>query len=349
MSFSRSFLLLSALVCVSAVGCGSTNGSADGQADQSDDALTFGGEATPLLPDPQGSPTKHPIVLAHGFNASTTNSWAFYGVQEALAKEHPLVVLAEVPPFASPQDRAGYLAKDVDRALERCKTIAGCDASGVNIIAHSMGGLDARALIGTLHYGDRVKSLTTISSPHRGTAIADALLDVLPSLADDVVNSLVALWGRHITSADLAADADLRGALTGLSEANAQAFAAANPIDSNIMVQSWAGVSSVLGKVRDADLQACEGKLVTFKERSDRMDARLVPIAAVVAHGADLIPNDGMSTVDSAKFGTFRGCVPANHYAEVGQPKRTGADSWSGWDHVRFYRTVAFDLAKQGF
>jgi triacylglycerol lipase len=43
----------------------------------------------------------------------------------------------------------------------------------VHIIAHSMGGLDARCMIHRFRMEDRVASLTTIGTPHLGTAYAD--------------------------------------------------------------------------------------------------------------------------------------------------------------------------------
>jgi triacylglycerol esterase/lipase EstA (alpha/beta hydrolase family) len=43
----------------------------------------------------------------------------------------------------------------------------------VNIIAHSKGGIDSRYFIWKYDYGDRVASLTTISTPHGGSEIAD--------------------------------------------------------------------------------------------------------------------------------------------------------------------------------
>jgi triacylglycerol lipase len=43
----------------------------------------------------------------------------------------------------------------------------------VNVIAHSMGGMDARYLITHLGMADRVRSLTTISTAHHGTSVAD--------------------------------------------------------------------------------------------------------------------------------------------------------------------------------
>lgn len=55
----------------------------------------------------------------------------------------------------------------------------------IHIIAHSMGGLDARYCIQNLDVNHRVRSLTTIATPHRGTLAADWALDgkgVLPWL-----------------------------------------------------------------------------------------------------------------------------------------------------------------------
>ena len=46
-------------------------------------------------------------------------------------------------------------------------------ADKVHIIAHSMGGLDARFMIARLGMADKVVSLTTIGTPHLGTSFAD--------------------------------------------------------------------------------------------------------------------------------------------------------------------------------
>src|SRR5215510_6280544 len=58
----------------------------------------------------------------------------------------------------------------------------------VHIIAHSMGGLDARYLLCNNLYGlgalDRVVSLSTISTPHRGSQVADLLVGAEPNLID---------------------------------------------------------------------------------------------------------------------------------------------------------------------
>jgi len=53
------------------------------------------------------------------------------------------------------------------------QTIGRWTTEPVNIIAHSMGGLDARFLISQLGMANRVVSLTTIATPHRGSYFAD--------------------------------------------------------------------------------------------------------------------------------------------------------------------------------
>ena len=51
--------------------------------------------------------------------------------------------------------------------------------------------------------------------------------------------------------------------------------------------------------------------------------------------GFDGVDNDGLVSVESARYGHFRGCVPADHLGEI------GVFGSVGWDHVAFYRGVA--------
>lgn len=299
----------------------------------------------PLGPEPNGFTTKHPIVLAHGFDASPTNRWGFNGVAKALEADGHTVEVASVPPYNSPENRAMFLADHVDAVLERT------GAERVNIIAHSMGGLDTRVLVSGMGYGDRVASVTTISSPHRGTNVADVALGIVPGGADKAIDALARAWGKTFSDvADDADDTDVRAALEALAEANAPAFEADYPADPRVFYQSWAGVSSVFGIRNPKDRAACEGKMLEHEGASaDKMDATLIPMAALTAHGTQLRPNDGMATVESAKYGVFQGCIPADHLDEVGQPGDEGADRHTGFDHLRFYRNLSFDLAQQGF
>lgn len=298
-------------------------------------------DPAPLGPEPDGVATAHPILLHHGFNAGARGMWSFYKVKEALEADGHIVRVTSVPPFASVRERALALGQQIDALM------AQTGATQVNLIAHSMGGLDARYLISTLGYGDQVISLTTISTPHRGSAVADIALKLLPGKLDDVINMLAKLWGR--TYSDVAERSDVRAALTGISTKELERFNQVTPDDSRVYYQSWAGVSSVLGISNPKDIKACDDKLLGHDNQPDVMNPQLVIGAAAIAPGTSLVPNDGMVAVEDAKWGEFQGCIVADHLDEVGQPSKDGPDKHSGFDHIRFYRNLAFDLADRGY
>ncbi|MCA8981013.1 MAG: hypothetical protein KDC14_13380, partial [Planctomycetes bacterium] len=58
--------------------------------------------------------------------------------------------------------------------------------------------------------------------------------------------------------------------------------------------------------------------------------------------------SDGMIAVESAKWGDFRGCVPADHYDVIGQIGDRGPDPISGFDAANFYVNIAADLERKG-
>jgi triacylglycerol lipase len=118
---------------------------------------------------------RHPIVLAHGvlgfdqiYLAGRQHVY-FRGVPERLRMMGVEVYRPRVPAVGSISLRAQKLAEAV-RVLP---------AKKVNLIAHSMGGLDARYAIARLGLADRVASLTTIGTPHFGTPLADLGMGLL--------------------------------------------------------------------------------------------------------------------------------------------------------------------------
>jgi triacylglycerol lipase len=114
---------------------------------------------------------RHPIVLVHGllgFSRLYVGGWTvlsyFRNIPEALADVGNRVLLPRLHPTHGVAHRAAELKEFLDR-----------EAPGehVHLIAHSMGGLDSRFMISRLGMADHVLSLTTLGTPHRGTAFAD--------------------------------------------------------------------------------------------------------------------------------------------------------------------------------
>ena len=59
-------------------------------------------------------------------------------------------------------------------------------------------------------------------------------------------------------------------------------------------------------------------------------------------------PNDGLVTVESARWGRFLGCVPADHLDEVGQLAHLTPNLLSGFDHKDLYRRITAELHGDG-
>lgn len=91
------------------------------------------------------------------------------GITEAMRANGIEVITASVPASGSIEERAAKLGRDI---------AAKANGKSVNIIAHSMGGLDARYMISRLQPDNvEVLSLTTVATPHRGSAFADFCFD----------------------------------------------------------------------------------------------------------------------------------------------------------------------------
>ncbi|KAF9786694.1 Alpha/Beta hydrolase protein [Thelephora terrestris] len=124
---------------------------------------------------------KHPVVFCHGllgFDSVTigpaiapleVTHWR--GIKEVLQSNGVDVLITRVPATSSPVDRALVLAKRISEVYPGRK---------IHLIGHSMGGLDCRYLTTHLvHRNFSVLSVTTIATPHRGSAFADYFLETV--------------------------------------------------------------------------------------------------------------------------------------------------------------------------
>ena len=111
--------------------------------------------------------TKYPIILAHGIAIKETKMLKAFGkIECALRNAGYSVFTANTDAFGSIESNAEQLKAYVLQIL------ADTGAEKVNVIAHSKGGLDAKYMLAHLDMADKVASLTTICTPHRGSAIA---------------------------------------------------------------------------------------------------------------------------------------------------------------------------------
>jgi triacylglycerol lipase len=135
-----------------------------------------GEQRTPLpvrwvaRPTRQRCVPRHPVVFCHGMLAMTMlrmqvpeDSNYFTHLRPFLRERGIEALYPNVEPTGGVAARAEQLRDLIQHWTDE----------PINLIAHSMGGLDARYLITHLGMASRVVSLTTIAAPHRGTAVAD--------------------------------------------------------------------------------------------------------------------------------------------------------------------------------
>src|SRR5581483_5212037 len=105
----------------------------------------------------------------------------------------------------------------------------------------SQGGLDARYVVSSMHYGDRVAALVTIATPHRGTRVADLFLGLVPGNGA-LLDATPAVMGFAYNQASTRAD--LHATLAAMTTGNSDAFNHAKPDDPRVLYWSWAGRSN---------------------------------------------------------------------------------------------------------
>lgn len=118
-----------------------------------------------------------PVVLVHGFLGYDRIRLGrfvvreyFRGIDRYLTSAGNRVFVPRLSPTRSVAERAAQLRRFLDQNLP---------GEAVHLIAHSMGGLDARYMITHLGMAHRVLSLTTIGTPHRGSSFAPWLLQLV--------------------------------------------------------------------------------------------------------------------------------------------------------------------------
>jgi triacylglycerol lipase len=222
------------------------------------------------------------IVLASGFLVPQQIGQIieyFRDVPSHLEAKGHRVLAHKVPVVASCKVRAKALADSIPAKFNN---------DPVHIIAHSMGGLDARMMIGENMNGlgekGRIVSLTTLSTPHQGSPLADLLAgkgpdDLRRPLFDKLASAGIDIRGLR----DLTSDVD--GTLPDV------------PKDfPHIHCRSYA--ASGRGGSQPTTYLLLPGYLYIRQQT-----------------GQD---NDGAVAVGSATYGEFKGAWPCDHFQIVG-------------------------------
>jgi triacylglycerol lipase len=266
--------------------------------------------AIPAHANTEYAKTKYPIVLVHGV-AGTSK---FFGIADYwwkvpgdLRYNGTQVYVVNMSAFNGEVSRGESLVRQIRDIL----IVSG--ASKVNLIAHSQGGYDSRYAAAVIPQS--VASITTISTPHRGTHLADFLAST-PSIVQDFLAGGASLAGqllglfvgdpqqqdplaalRLMTLAG-SADFNRRFPTAGLGS-SCSTNGASTDVRSGYTqrLYSWAGASSATNILDVID------PLLVLGDATIRLRG-----------GGD---NDGAVPVCSTRFGQFLGTYGWNHIDEI--------------------------------
>lgn len=251
------------------------------------------------------------------------------------------VVFTDVPPKGSIQDRSAEMARQIKDRF---------GAEKVHVIAHSMGGLDARYLIA--QGNANIASLTTLGTPFRGTLVADVAVDPARLLRTDALN-LIAAITRY--EAEVLTDAPFEFATQGRFALNQLRRAAQGLLggDYSELAPYFRGLFSLDDSaLRDLTTENCRRNfpddesdlhgLPAFSYAGVTRPSRVSPALTVPAILLDAAgeQSDGLVPLASATLKNFAGEAHTDHLGLVG---------WSPDDVTWMYRQIANALSSLHF
>ncbi|RJP42060.1 MAG: alpha/beta fold hydrolase [Desulfobacteraceae bacterium] len=269
--------------------------------------------------------TQYPIVLAHGMGASAeilgiVDYW--WGIPGALRDEGAKVYITSVNGMDSTRNKANSFKTQ----FLQIKAVTG--AAKLNIIGHSHGTIYTRDAITNLGLAGAVASHTSIAGPHRGSAVADVVIGIVPNSMEWLVGDTL-----DFIYAFLFGDTNPNSLQNGYDLTRPYMINTFNPNTPNM---SGVYYQSYAAKIKTMAINARNWYFIATW-----------PIL-LGYEGA----NDGLVSINSAKWGTFRGTEEGAWYS-------AGCDHLNivdqlfgftpGFDAPGFYVNIAKDLKSRGY
>lgn len=266
--------------------------------------------------------TKYPVVLAHGMGASAEilgimDYW--WGIEPALEDKGANVYITSVNGMDSTANKAAAFK------TQFLQILAVTGKAKANVIGHSHGCLYTRYAISNLGLATKVATHTSIAGPHRGSAIANILVYGLPSSLLNVAGDVLDLVYAFVFGDDN--PNTIQNGIELCTDYMANVFNPNTPNKTGIYYQSWAAKAKT----------ACPSIILNPTW-----------LILLTQEGA----NDGLVSITSAKWGTYKGVQDAAWYS-------TGCDHLNivgqlfgltpGFSAPDFFVSVVSDLKTKGY
>ncbi len=261
--------------------------------------------------------TRYPIILLHGIGFRDFKYFNYWGrIPKELVKNGAVVYYGHQEAFGTIENNAEIIKNNIEEILKENH----CEK--VNIIAHSKGGLDARYLISGLHIKDNIASLTTVSTPHRGSE----LLNLLNKLPDHTYHFIASLFDKSYKKIG-DPHPDCYTSSKQLSPSFCAEFNEKYPDAPGVYYQSYASVVKH-----------------TFGDR-------LLWIPNLLMFFAGAGKNDGLVTEESAKWGEFKGTFVSGGRRGIshGDMIDLKREDYKGFDVIETYIKIVAGLKEMGY
>ncbi|KAI8866880.1 alpha/beta-hydrolase, partial [Ramicandelaber brevisporus] len=272
---------------------------------------------------------RNPVVLCHGLfgydykgfesmPALQLHYWR--GVKATLEKLGATVYVARVASTGNVRQRAEQLHALLSSIAAKSDSTAAATAEAdgrprINLVGHSMGGLDGRYLVSHVrpHEYD-VVSLTTVATPHRGSPFMDWCRDVLGLASIPPPDGIPADTTERIRSY-------VAAQLTGASRSVVDALTACLQLMADKPAYIFLTTDYCKRVFNPNTPDSPRTRYYSYGAIADPADIGWLTVLkftqSVVSARAG--PNDGVVPHNSSRWGTYVETLPADHFALTGR------------------------------
>ncbi|MAO64013.1 MAG: hypothetical protein CL666_03350 [Balneola sp.] len=267
------------------------------------------------FPQPDLVKLKYPVFLCHGYGAigSVVKSGPLHDPCMEIRGHGVVAIAPNTVPYAKIETRA----ENWVRLIQKFCTEHGYEK--VNVVTHSMGGLDMRCALSKMDAAEYVESLTTIATPHHGSSLADLVLKT-PELVMEKLSEMFDWFGEFMFPKT---KSDALGSLEQLSCGYARDIF--NPEHPDVEGVQYYSYSAAVGKGTEFPINPVlrfQNNQIFDKEGE----------------------NDAFVSVESAKWGTHLETIPLSHLSQM----HLQMNKESSKIYDQFWLNVVKKLAENG-
>ncbi|GHU86842.1 hypothetical protein FACS189476_00970 [Spirochaetia bacterium] len=254
---------------------------------------------------------RYPVILVHGLDINEKSDADGWGrIPDVLRSAGIDLYFGDTRGVGTYETNAEILKNKIEEVLLET------NKEKVNIIGHSKGGLDARYLVWRYQMGDRVASVTMISTPHHGWEFADLLYEksiANPRFEKNALKTFSRLYGAR--------EEDIYEVIYQLTTKHMNAFNVLVKSDENVFYQTYYS---------------------TMKNAFD--DPRYFYTFPYVKKISG--KNDGIVSEKSAQWGNYFEIEGGISHTEIIDVKKRKI---SGIDIPKIYINIVKELSEKGF